>query len=79
MDTTVLLRRAAMRWRDRPAVALGERTLATFAELDDRAGRLAGAFAGRLGLAPGDRIAIAMTNAQPLLCFVPALRKTNAC
>ena len=67
MDTTVLLRRAAMRWRDRPAVALGERTLATFAELDDRASHLAGAFAGRLGLLPGDRIALAMTNAPAYL------------
>ena len=67
MDTALLLRRAAMKWRDQPAVALGTRTLATFAELDDRAARLASAFAGRLGLAPGDRIAMAMTNAPTYL------------
>ncbi len=56
-----------MKWRDRPAIALGERSPATFADLDDRAGRLAGAFAGRLGLMPGDRIAIAMTNSPAYL------------
>jgi len=67
MDATVLLHRAAMRWRDCPAVAIGGHTLATFAELNDRAGRLASAFVGRLGLAPGDRIAIAMTNAPAYL------------
>ncbi len=67
MNVATLLRRAAARWRDRPAVASGAHTLATFAELDDRAGRLAGALTGRLGLAPGDRVAIAMTNAPAYL------------
>ena len=67
MDTAFLLRRAATSWRDGAAVALGEQTLASFAELDDRAGRLAGAFTGRLGLMPGDRVAIAMTNAAAYL------------
>ena len=67
MDAALLLRRAAMKWRDLPAIALGTRTLATFAELDDRAARLASAFTGRLGLAPGDRVAMAMTNAPAYL------------
>ena len=67
MDVSVLLRRAAIKWRDQPAVAFGTRTLATFAELDDRAAHLASAFTGRLGLAPGDRVAMAMTNAPAYL------------
>ena len=67
MDTAFLLRRAATSWRDHGAIALGEQRLASFAELDDRAGRLAGAFTGRLGLVPGDRVAIAMTNSPAYL------------
>ena len=56
MNVATLLRRAAARWRDRPAVASGAHTLATFAELDDRAGRLAGALTGRLGHADVEKL-----------------------
>ena len=67
MDLASLLRRAALNWRDHAAVASGAQPLATFAQWDDRAGRLANALTRRLGLAPGDRIAIAMTNAPAYL------------
>ena len=41
--------------------------MATFAQLDDRARRLASALVGRLGLRPGDRLALAMTNGPAYL------------
>ncbi len=89
MSVDVLLRRAATRWRDRPAVARGAWTVATFGELDDRAGRLASALRERLGLMPGDRVAIAMPNAPAYLeilfgawyaglCAVPMNAKLHA-
>jgi long-chain acyl-CoA synthetase len=67
MDLANLLRRAALSWNDRTAIALGDRQVATFAEWDDRAGRLAHALTRQLGLSQGDRVAIAMTNAPAYL------------
>jgi acyl-CoA synthetase (AMP-forming)/AMP-acid ligase II len=52
---------AVLSWPDRPAIFFGKRPHATFAQLDDRARRLAGGLA-RLGLERGDRVAIVMGN-----------------
>jgi long-chain acyl-CoA synthetase len=58
-----LLCRAAASGPERPAVAFGTRTLYSYAALAGRVGALAGAMRGKLGLAPGARVAMAMTNA----------------
>jgi len=47
----------------RPAVALGPHVLLTYAQLHDRASRIAGGLTRRHGLKPGDRVALAMRNA----------------
>ncbi len=57
-----MLERSARTWADRPAVALGSETVASYAQLADRVARLAGGMRGSLGLGPGDRVAIAMKN-----------------
>lgn len=47
---------------DAPALSHGTKVTATYAEHADRSGSLAGAFR-ELGLEPGDRVALAMSNA----------------
>ena len=47
---------------NRPAVALGRTTLQSYSQLAERAARLANGLQGKLGLQPGDRIAIASKN-----------------
>jgi acyl-CoA synthetase (AMP-forming)/AMP-acid ligase II len=63
MDFATILDGSAREHADRVAVAAAGRSL-TFAELADRAARLAGGFAG-LGLAPGDRIATLLPKGRP--------------
>ncbi|MCX7150234.1 MAG: long-chain fatty acid--CoA ligase [Rhodocyclales bacterium] len=55
-----LLLRAAQIHPQRPALARGERLLASYAELAARVGRLAAGLAARLQ--PGDRVALVMKN-----------------
>lgn len=62
MSLGALLARSAVTWRDRPAVAIGDVTVATYGALHDRVTRLAGGMRTRLGLESGDRVAIAMKN-----------------
>jgi long-chain acyl-CoA synthetase len=45
-----------------PALALGEEVILDHAGLRDRVARLAGALRDRFGLAPGDRVALLMSN-----------------
>jgi long-chain acyl-CoA synthetase len=45
-----------------PAIALGSRTVLTYGELASRVTRLAAGLRTKLGLAPGDRVAIYMQN-----------------
>jgi long-chain acyl-CoA synthetase len=45
-----------------PAIALGSRTVLTYGELASRVTRLAAGLRAKLGLAPGDRVAIYMQN-----------------
>ena len=46
-----------------PALARGRDVVATYAEHAERSARIAGALAADFGIAPGDRVAIAMANA----------------
>ncbi|GBD42688.1 Long-chain-fatty-acid--CoA ligase [bacterium HR40] len=62
MNVAHFFRRNGIARADRPAVALGRKTLWTWRELCTRAARLAGSLRGRFGLAPGDRVAIFAGN-----------------
>jgi long-chain acyl-CoA synthetase len=61
MNLAMWLRRAGQDDPDRPALGLGSRVLRTYGELANRVARLAGALR-RMGLVPGDRVAIAARN-----------------
>jgi len=62
MNLVQLLHASARRLPDVPAIALGTRTVATYGELAARAAGLAAGMRERHGLAPGDRVALAMKN-----------------
>ncbi len=62
MNLALLLHRAAASGRDRPAVALGNRTVHTYGALARRAAALGAAMRGRFALDAGARVALAMTN-----------------
>ena len=62
MNLAQLLAKPAAAWSDRPAVALGERTVLDYRGLADRAARLAAGLRDIHGVRPGDRVALAMTN-----------------
>ena len=66
MNIASWLERAALSHPSRPAAATGTRVVATYGELAERAGRLAGALRERLGLKIGDRVAIAAKNSHRL-------------
>jgi long-chain acyl-CoA synthetase len=57
-----LFRRTVAAWRDRPAVALGERTVLTYGELEGRVLRLAGALRRACGDRAGERVVLVMAN-----------------
>ncbi|MFP6888797.1 MAG: long-chain fatty acid--CoA ligase [Nitrospinota bacterium] len=62
MNMATFLERAADSFGERPAVFLGARVYCTYAELAGRVARLGGRLRDRLGIAPGDRVAITMRN-----------------
>jgi acyl-CoA synthetase (AMP-forming)/AMP-acid ligase II len=62
MNLANLLARAALAWGERPALSLGDEVRASYAELGESAARLAGGLTGRLGLKPGDNVALVMKN-----------------
>ncbi|MDH3229006.1 MAG: AMP-binding protein [Alphaproteobacteria bacterium] len=62
MNLATLLDRAGRGFADRPALAAGARVLCDYRALAGRAAALAGGLRGRLGLAPGDRVALVMRN-----------------
>ena len=62
MNLAHLLVRAARVHPERPAVLVGDRPQWTYRELADRTSRLAGHLRDGLGLQPGDRVAVYMTN-----------------
>ncbi|MDH3714919.1 MAG: acyl--CoA ligase, partial [Gammaproteobacteria bacterium] len=62
MNLANLAWRAARLYGDRPAVALGEHTVCTYADLYVRITALAGALRSHFELAGGDRVALIMRN-----------------
>ena len=62
MNIADLFLRASRRRADAPAVALGPDMLLTQGALARRAAAIAGALKRRLGLVPGDRVALVMSN-----------------
>ncbi len=56
------LKHAGDTHENRPAVALGRTTLQSYAQLAERAARLAAGLRDKLGLQPGDRVVIASKN-----------------
>jgi long-chain acyl-CoA synthetase len=62
MNLAQLLAAVARRLPHAPALALGTRTVATYARLATRVASLAAGMRERLGLAPGDRVALVMKN-----------------
>jgi acyl-CoA synthetase (AMP-forming)/AMP-acid ligase II len=62
MNLAQLLAAAARRLPQAPAIALGARPVASYAQLAARVASLAAGLRSRLGLAPGDRVAIVMKN-----------------
>ncbi len=67
MNLARFLVRAARTYPDRPAVSVGEIVWANYAQLLRRVATMAAAFRGALGLVPGDRVALAMTNCPQYL------------
>ncbi len=62
MNIALWLERTALSHPSLPAAASATRVVATYAQLATRAARLAGALRDKLGLKPGDRVAIAAKN-----------------
>ena len=62
MNLAQLLLRAARTFPQRPAVSRGTSVMTDYAGLARNASRLAHAFRHRLGLHPGERVALCMTN-----------------
>ncbi|MDH5556714.1 MAG: AMP-binding protein [Alphaproteobacteria bacterium] len=62
MNLALLLDRAGRSFADRPAIALGERIVCDYRSLAGRVAVLAANLRGRLGLSPGDRVALVMKN-----------------
>ena len=62
MNLVRLLARSARRLPEAPALARGTGVVATYAELAQRVARLAAGMTRKFGLAPGERVALAMKN-----------------
>lgn len=62
MNPAEWLVRAALRAPNAPALLAGPRVVADYRDFARRAAALANGLRGRLGIAPGDRVAIFMTN-----------------
>jgi long-chain acyl-CoA synthetase len=62
MNIALWLERAGKSHGDRPAAARGECVVLDYGALAGRAARLAGALSARLGLHPGDRVAVVAKN-----------------
>ena len=67
MNVALWLERLGKAEPGRPAVGRGERVVASYGELAERAARIAGALRGPCGLSPGDRVAIVARNSPEYL------------
>jgi acyl-CoA synthetase (AMP-forming)/AMP-acid ligase II len=63
VNIAALLQKTALSFPANPALTIGQRVTADYAAFHLRAARIAGALRGPLGLAQGDRVALAMNNA----------------
>ena len=79
MNVAAFLHRSASLWPERPALALGARTVATYRDLARQAAILARNLRERLGLVPGERAAIAMTNCPDYMVVKYALWQAGLC
>ena len=77
MNVGALLERTASFQGARPALAIGQNTVATYAEMRDQARHLAGGLVDELGLVPGDRCGIAMTNTPEIMVVMFACWYAN--
>jgi len=73
MNIAVSLARAVAEAPDRPAIGHGMRVIRSYGELGARVARLAGALRGKLGLAPGDRVAVVASNSPDYLDVLYAI------
>ena len=67
MNLALWLSRAGLSHPSMPAAATGMRVVATYGQLAERAGRLAGTLRTRFKLAPGDRVAVVAKNSAAIL------------
>jgi len=67
MNLALWLSRAGLSHPSMPAAATGMRVVATYGQLAERAGRLAGTLRTRFKLAPGDRVAVVAKNSAATL------------
>jgi acyl-CoA synthetase (AMP-forming)/AMP-acid ligase II len=62
MNIAAWIQRNGSAFADRPGISVGARVHATYAQWAARARSIAGALAAVTGMAPGERVALAMTN-----------------
>ena len=79
MNVAAFLHRAARLWPERPALALGTRTTASYRAFARQAVSLAHHLRARLGLTAGDRAAIVMTNCPDYMVVKYALWQAGLC
>jgi long-chain acyl-CoA synthetase len=72
MNLAQHLVRAAARYAERPALAIGDQVVASWAEMQVRVARLAGGLTSKLGLKPGERVALVMANGPDYACLMYA-------
>jgi long-chain acyl-CoA synthetase len=70
MNTALWLQRSGLSHAALPALALGDRVVASYGELSLRAARLAGALRDRYRLKPGDRVAIVAKNSPDYIALL---------
>lgn len=79
MNQAALLRKAARSFGARPAVSHGSAVIWDYQTLAGRVARLAGGLRARLGLQPGDRVAIAMKNCPQYFEVLYAIWHAGLC
>ena len=79
MNVAAYLHRAARLWPERPALSLGVTAVKAYRDLAREAAILARNLRQRLGLAPGDRAAIVMSNCPDYMVVKYALWHAGLC
>ncbi|MFQ5912769.1 MAG: long-chain fatty acid--CoA ligase [Nitrospinota bacterium] len=79
MNMAAYLVRSARCFGPRPAISVGANLFCTYAELARRAATLAGGLRDRLGLAPGDRVALTMKNCPEFVEVLYAVWHAGLC